>query len=178
MSPDDSWHWLWQQVHFINTPNKYHSQANYIHSYFKCCAKERSAHWKHRPQQNHVPKLTCKVFQRHVLYVGGLLDIPLNNYLHQISHGVVFRVISMMSRAFILRNNVVMVFKFASIIFTFFLLIIASGWRWTIDKYYTSVHPLSNTNLIYIYMFICCVLQIVFKLYCIVLYNNVCCCWK
>ena len=40
----------------------------------------------------------------------------------------------------------------------------------TIDKYYTFVHPLSNTNLIYIYMFYS-YMQIV--LYCIVFYNNV-----
>ena len=54
---------------------------------------------------------------------------------------------------------------------------------WTIDMYYTSVHPLSNTNLIYIYMFIllcklCCIVLYFIVLCFIIMYFVLCCCWK
>ena len=40
----------------------------------------------------------------------------------------------------------------------------------TIDKYYTSVHPFSNTNLIYIYLDnICCVFKVCYIVLCFIM---------
>ena len=61
--------------------------------------------------------------------------------------------------------HIVLILTFESFFFSFL-----HFWGVNLDKYYTSVHPLSNTNLMYIYICSYCYMQIV--LYCIVFYNN------